>query len=133
MDELWMSLSLRRARVRGRDRGAREACGASAEAFSRCCDEWSTYALTSPALAPVSAMVQQRTAVTLTEKELAAYDAPYPSYVYMAAPRTFPSMMGNMVEPGFGNTAAYRVLERYRWDLEPIKHKANRSRKAPVS
>ena len=30
----------------------------------------------------------------LTAEEKAAYDAPYPSFIYKAAPRTFPSMGG---------------------------------------
>ena len=36
--------------------------------------------------------MQQSTVITLTEDELAAYDAPFPSFIYMAGPRTLPSM-----------------------------------------
>lgn len=40
----------------------------------------------------IGAIMQQSTVITLTEDELAAYDAPFPSFIYMAGPRTLPSM-----------------------------------------
>lgn len=40
----------------------------------------------------IGPIMQQSTVITLTEEELAAYDAPFPSFIYMAGPRTLPSM-----------------------------------------
>lgn len=40
----------------------------------------------------VGAIMQQATEVELTKEELDAYDAPFPSFIYMAGPRTLPSM-----------------------------------------
>ena len=100
-------------RLLGEDRMAQAKCGATNEEYFACFNEWATFALTSPSW-KVTDMIQMRTATKLTTEQLAAYGAPYPSFIYMAAPRAFPSMMGNMAEPEFGNLAAHARLERYR-------------------
>ena len=41
--------------------------------------------------------MQQSTESTLTDAEMAAYDAPFPSFIYMAGPRTLPSMNVGLV------------------------------------
>jgi len=52
---------------------------------------WIQYSLTSPTFMPSEVMRQSIKG--LTDAEAAAYDTPFPSYVYKAAPRTFPSML----------------------------------------
>jgi pimeloyl-ACP methyl ester carboxylesterase len=37
-------------------------------------------------------IMQQSTVITLSKEEMAAYNAPFPSFIYMAGPRTLPSM-----------------------------------------
>ena len=53
---------------------------------------WINYALTAPNFTP-SQIVELGTVNELTLEEAAAYDAPYPSLIYRAAIRTFPSMI----------------------------------------
>jgi haloalkane dehalogenase len=50
------------------------------------------YTLTHPNLKP-SQILQHLTLIDLSPEELAAYDAPFPSLIYKAAIRTFPSMI----------------------------------------
>jgi len=45
----------------------------------------------------IGPVMQQSTAITLTDKEMSAYDAPFPSFIYMAGPRTLPSMNVGLV------------------------------------
>ncbi len=45
----------------------------------------------------IGPIMQQSTVITLTKEELAAYDAPFPSFIYMAGPRTLPSMNVGLV------------------------------------
>jgi pimeloyl-ACP methyl ester carboxylesterase len=52
---------------------------------------WIQFCLTSPTFLPSDVMRQS--VKGLTDAEAAAYDAPFPSYIYKAAPRTFPSML----------------------------------------
>lgn len=40
----------------------------------------------------IGQIMQKSTAITLSDEEMAAYDAPFPSFIYMAGPRTLPSM-----------------------------------------
>lgn len=58
--------------------------------------EWIAYALYYEDFRP-SIMVEGLTFEKLTREEKAAYDAPFPSRIYMAAPRTFPSLLNTMV------------------------------------
>ena len=53
---------------------------------------WIEYSLTAPSLTP-SEVVEALTARDLTPGEAAGYDAPYPSLIYKAAIRAFPSMI----------------------------------------
>lgn len=71
---------------------------------------WILFALTSPNFTPsqvLSAMVRH----PLTPEEKAAYDAPYPSLIYKAAVRTFPSMVAAIEEQ---NVPAWNALGDYR-------------------
>lgn len=40
----------------------------------------------------IGSVMQGSTVIKLTDAELAAYEAPFPSFIYMAGPRTLPSM-----------------------------------------
>lgn len=76
-----------------------------------CFAVWARYALTSPHLRP-SELVEYLTVITLTAKEKAAYDAPYPELVYMAGPRAFPSMINTLGESPT-NVAARAVFDQF--------------------
>jgi pimeloyl-ACP methyl ester carboxylesterase len=69
---------------------------------------WIQFCLTSPTFMPSEVMRQS--VKGLTDAEAAAYDAPFPSYVYKAAPRTFPSML---VAIDDNNAAAWASLGRF--------------------
>lgn len=58
---------------------------------------WINYALTAPDFTP-SKIIEYVTVNTLTDEEAAAYDAPYPSLIYKAAIRAFPSMIAAVEE-----------------------------------
>lgn len=58
--------------------------------------EWIAYALYYEDFRP-SIMLEGLTFDKLTREERAAYDAPFPSRIYMAAPRTFPSLLNTLV------------------------------------
>lgn len=58
--------------------------------------EWIAYALYYEDFRP-SIMLEGLTFEKLTREEKAAYDAPFPSRIYMAAPRTFPSLLNTMI------------------------------------
>ncbi len=45
----------------------------------------------------IGPIMQQSTVITLSKEELAAYEAPFPSFIYMAGPRTLPSMNVGLV------------------------------------
>jgi len=55
--------------------------------------------------------MQQSTANTLTDAEMAAYDAPFPSFIYMAGPRTLPSMNVGLVGQQLG---AWEGLKKFK-------------------
>ncbi len=76
-----------------------------------CFQRWATYALTSPDLRP-SDVVERLTAITLTAKERAAYDAPYPDLIYMTGPRVFPSLINTLGEPPT-NAGARAVFDAF--------------------
>lgn len=76
-----------------------------------CFGRWATYALTSPHLRP-SQVVETLTASTLSDAEKAAYDAPYPAFVYMTGPRVFPSMINTLGESPT-NVAARAVFDHF--------------------
>ena len=73
--------------------------------------QWAVYALTSPRFRP-SEVIVNLTRDTLSEAELAAYDAPYPSRVYLTGPRVFPSLVNTLgVAPT--NAAARAVFDAW--------------------
>ena len=69
---------------------------------------WIQFALTSPTFMPSEVMRQSIKG--LTDAEAAAYDAPFPSYLYKAAPRTFPSMLAAIDD---NNVTAWASLGRF--------------------
>ncbi|UCE85720.1 MAG: alpha/beta fold hydrolase [Deltaproteobacteria bacterium] len=76
-----------------------------------CFGRWATYALTSPNFRP-SDVVEVATAITLTDAERAAYDAPYPELVYRTGPRVFPSLINTLGEAPT-NVAARAVFDAF--------------------
>ena len=56
--------------------------------------------------------MQQSTENTLTEAEMAAYDAPFPSFIYMAGPRTLPSMNVGLVGQQLGAWEGLKKFEK---------------------
>ena len=77
--------------------------------WARFFQKWIRYALTAPAFTP-SQVVQAGSHKELSPAELAAYDAPYPSFIYKAAVRTFPSMVAAIEE---NNVPAWENLGKY--------------------
>jgi pimeloyl-ACP methyl ester carboxylesterase len=45
----------------------------------------------------IGPIMQQSTEIELKDDEIAAYDAPFPSFIYMAGPRTLPSMNAGII------------------------------------
>lgn len=62
---------------------------------------WINYALTTPNLIP-SRIVNKGIMSSLSNKEALAYDSPYPSFIYKAAIRAFPSMTASIEEQNRG-------------------------------
>ncbi len=70
---------------------------------------WINWSLSTPDFTS-SQVLQWGTESTLTEEELAAYDAPFPSLIYKAGPRTLPSMVSGIQGQNMG---AYQGLRAY--------------------
>jgi len=70
---------------------------------------WIMYCLIHPNL-KASQILQDATVINLSDDELAAYDAPYPSFVYKAAIRTLPSMIAAIEQ---NNEDAWKNLGEY--------------------
>ncbi len=70
---------------------------------------WLEYALTAPDLRP-SEVVEALTVTELTPGEKAGYDAPYPSLIYKAAIRAFPSMIAAVEDE---NAVAWAALGEF--------------------
>lgn len=70
---------------------------------------WIEYSLTAPNLTP-SEVIEELTANTLSAEERAGYDAPYPSLIYKAAIRAFPSMIVAVEDE---NAPAWAALQAY--------------------
>jgi pimeloyl-ACP methyl ester carboxylesterase len=77
--------------------------------WARFFQKWIFYALTAPDFTP-SQIIQTASHEELSPSELAAYDAPYPSFIYKAAVRTFPSMVAAIEE---NNVSAWENLGKY--------------------
>jgi haloalkane dehalogenase len=71
--------------------------------------EWILYALTAPNFT-ASQVVDSQTVSQPTKEELAAYDAPYPSMIYKAAVRAFPSMVAAIEQQ---NVPAWKALGKF--------------------
>jgi pimeloyl-ACP methyl ester carboxylesterase len=71
--------------------------------------KWILYALTAPNFTP-SQVVAANTVSKPSLEELEAYNAPYPSLIYKAAVRTFPSMVAAIERQ---NVAAWKSLGRF--------------------
>jgi haloalkane dehalogenase len=69
---------------------------------------WIRFSLTSATLKPTDVMGVQ--IPNLSAEELAAYDAPFPSFIFKAGPRTLPSMI---VAITTNNQAAWDALGRF--------------------
>lgn len=75
---------------------------------------WRTFAQVSPWF-PISGILGVGTRRTLTERERAAYDAPFPSAQYQAGARAFPALVpASLADPASAaNIAAWEVLKRW--------------------
>jgi len=71
--------------------------------------QWIDYAASVPELLSAD-VVELGTRTTLNDAQRAAYDAPYPSFIYKAAIRAFPSMVAGIEEQ---NTPAWNALGEY--------------------
>lgn len=58
----------------------------------------------------VGEVMQDSTVIKLTDAEVAAYEAPFPSFIYMAGPRTLPSMNAGIVGQ---QLAAWESLKKF--------------------
>lgn len=73
--------------------------------------KWATYALVGSRFRP-SEVLASATVVDLTDAELAAYDAPFPSRLHMAGVRAFPSLINTLGEAPT-NLRAREVLDAF--------------------
>jgi pimeloyl-ACP methyl ester carboxylesterase len=77
--------------------------------WARFFQRWIRYALTAPNFTP-SEVVQVGSHIDISQQELAAYDAPFPSFIYKAAVRTFPSMVAAIEDQ---NDSAWQNLGKF--------------------
>ena len=68
--------------------------------------KWVAYALKAPEL-PIGDGIQKQTFITLSDEEIAAYDAPFPDERYKAGARVFPSLSITHLE---ANTKAWKEV-----------------------
>ena len=81
----------------------------SIDPFMKFFQRWLIFSLTHPNF-EASKMLQFATRNKLSIEELAGYDAPYPSLIYKAAPRTFPSMFAAIEQ---NNVEAWKNLSKF--------------------
>ena len=74
-------------------------------------EQWATYALVSQNFMP-SVVMRATIQADITDAELAAYDAPFPTRLHMAGPRVFPSLV-NTVGDTPTNEIPRAVLEAF--------------------
>ena len=67
---------------------------------------WVAYALRNPEL-PIGDLIQKQTFTKLSDKEIAAYEAPFPDERYKAGARVFPSLSLDLLE---ANTKAWKEV-----------------------
>lgn len=84
--------------------------GAASEAFL----QWQNFAATAPTL-KIGEIVQQGSASTLTEEEVAAYDAPFPTEEYKAGAKVFPALVPTKLEDpeANANQKAWESLSKF--------------------
>lgn len=87
------------------ERFSSQPCGLDQTCFSI----WIEYALTSPSLQASDVVA----VASNTTSGVEGYDAPFPSFIYKAGIRAFPSMIAAIIEPEFGNLAAWASLQNF--------------------
>jgi haloalkane dehalogenase len=77
--------------------------------------QWLQFSQSVPEL-PVGRLIQMATATTLTDAEMAAYDAPFPDATYQAGALQFPTLVPITPEHASvaENNAAWKVLEAFK-------------------
>ncbi|MDG2305663.1 MAG: haloalkane dehalogenase [Candidatus Binatia bacterium] len=88
------------------------------ESRTVCFSRWIRYSLLNPDFRP-SLIMRVAVEAEISDAELAAYDAPFPAHVYMAAPRTFPSLVVTVNEEP-DNLAARAVFDAWEKPLLTI-------------
>jgi pimeloyl-ACP methyl ester carboxylesterase len=78
-------------------------------AWAQFFQQWIRYALTAPNFTP-SQVIQVASYIDLSPEELAGYDVPYPSFIYKAAVRSFPSMVAAIEQ---NNVPAWENLGKF--------------------
>jgi len=75
---------------------------------------WQQFSQTAPDF-PVGALVNGGSQISLSDEEIAAYDAPFPDDSYKAGARILPSLVPTSADDPshHDNVAAWRVLERF--------------------
>jgi haloalkane dehalogenase len=115
----WGSLIGLRVAAENQDRFARIALGngflpTGDEKFPRAFNIWRAFARWSPWF-PTGRIIQSGTVTELSKKEMAAYDAPFPSAKYKAGARAFPALIPT--EPdnvaSEDNRRAWEMLSRF--------------------
>jgi haloalkane dehalogenase len=71
--------------------------------------KWILFSLTAPN-SESGSIIASRTINKLTSDEVRAYDAPFPSFIYKAAPRAFPSMIAGIEQ---NNVTAWKNLGKF--------------------
>ena len=87
-----------------------QASATSRSVFIAHFQKWILYSLAAPNFTP-SQVVNAMALNKLAPEEAAAYDAPYPSMVYKAAVRTYPSMVAAIEDQ---NASAWNALGKFR-------------------
>ena len=77
--------------------------------------DWQNFAANSPKF-DIATVLQRATTIHLTEEELAAYNAPYPSEEFKAGARKFPALVPTSEEDpdSENNKAAWRTLAKWK-------------------
>lgn len=115
----WGSLIGLRVAAENQDRFARIALGNGGmptgdEEFPRAFNIWRAFARWSPWF-PIGRIIQMGTVSELSDAEVAAYDAPFPSAKYKAGARAFPTLVPTDPDntASADNRRAWELLERF--------------------
>jgi haloalkane dehalogenase len=115
----WGSLIGLRVAAENQDRFARIALGngflpTGDEEFPRAFKLWRAFARWSPWF-PTGRIIQSGTVTELSKKEMAAYDAPFPSAKYKAGARAFPALIPTEPDNAASedNRRAWEMLSRF--------------------